>query len=176
MAIDIAEKETQQKGKRKIAIAVAVAAVVIAAIAAFFLLAPHDTEGSSIKDGNGVSQAQLDDEAMKSRLWVSVATSISCDSGTGTCYATDKDGNAITVLDNREENTRGIVYSMALEDGTVIYESGLIEPGEGIESPKLTEHLDPGTYNVVVTAQGHDVESHKAVGGTVSAQTTLVVK
>lgn len=97
-------------------------------------------------------------------------------SATDTCYATDKDDNAITVLDNREENTRGIVYSMALENGTVIYESGLIEPGEGIESPKLTEHLDPGTYNVIVTAQGHDVESHKAVGGTVSAQTTLVVK
>lgn len=79
MAIDIAEKETQRKGKRKIAIAVAVVAVVIAAIAAFFLLAPHEPEGSSIKDGNGVSQAQLDEEAMKSRLWVSVATSISCD-------------------------------------------------------------------------------------------------
>lgn len=168
----------RNKGNRKrIAVMAAIAAALIAAgIAAFFLLAPHDTEGSSIKDGNGVSQAQLDEEAMKSRLWVSVATSISCDSASGTCHATGKDGNTITVLDNREENTRGIVYTMALEDGTVIYESGLIEPGEGIESPKLTEHLDPGTHNVIVTAQGHDVESHKAVGGTVSAQTTLVVK
>ena len=52
----------------------------------------------------------------------------------------------------------------------------IIKPGEGIESPKLSQHLDPGTYSIIATAQGYDAESHNAAGGTVAAQSTLVVK
>lgn len=95
---------------------------------------------------------------------------------TDTCYATDKDGNKITVLDNREENSRDISYTVTLEDGTEIYQSEIIKPGDGIESPKLSQHLEPGTYSIIATAQGYDAESHNAAGGTVAAQSTLVVK
>lgn len=111
------------------------------------------------------TQEQLDEEAMKSRLWVSVANTIYADSATDTCYATDKDGNKITVLDNREENSRDISYTVTLEDGTEIYQSEIIKPGDGIESPKLSQHLEPGTYSIIATAQGYDAESHNAAGG-----------
>ena len=133
-------------------------------------------EKSSIKDAATTTQEQLDEEAMKSRLWVSVANTIYADSATDTCYATDKDGNKITVLDNREENSRDISYTVTLEDGTAIYQSEIIKPGDGIESPKLSQHLEPGTYSIIATAQGYDAESHNAAGGTVAAQSTLVVK
>ena len=106
----------------------------------------HEPEASSIKDAATTTQEQLDEEAMKSRLWVSVANTIYADSATDTCYATDKDGNKITVLDNREENSRDISYTVTLEDGTEIYQSEIIKPGDGIESPKLSQHLEPGTY------------------------------
>lgn len=168
--------ETSAKRKRKWAIVAALIAVVIAVVVGFLLANHGDNSASSIRDANGVSQADLDEQAQKSRIWISVANTIYCDPNSDTCYATDKNGSAITVLDNREDNSRDLTYSMALEDGTVIYESDLIKPGEGIESPKLSKHLDKGTYNVTVTAQGHDVDSHEAVGDTVSAQVTLVVK
>lgn len=171
-------EEGKGKGnKKRIAIvAVVIAALIAAGIAAFLLLSPHEPEASSIKDAATTTQEQLDEEAMKSRLWISVANTIYADSATDTCYATDKDGNKITVLDNREENSRDISYTVTLEDGTEIYKSEVIKPGEGIESPKLTQHLEPGTYSIVATAQGYDAESHNAAGGTVAAQSTLVVK
>ena len=167
-------EEGKGKGnKKRIAIIAVVVAVVVAA---FLLLSPHEPEASSIKDAATTTQEQLDEEAMKSRLWISVANTIYADSATDTCYATDKDGNKITVLDNREENSRDISYTVTLEDGTEIYQSEIIKPGEGIESPKLSQHLDPGTYSIIATAQGYDAESHNAAGGTVAAQSTLVVK
>lgn len=171
-------EEGKGKGnKKRIAIiAVVVAALIAAGIAAFLLLSPHEPEASSIKDAATTTQEQLDEEAMKSRLWISVANTIYADSATDTCYATDKDGNKITVLDNREENSRDISYTVTLEDGTEIYQSEIIKPGNGIESPKLSQHLEPGIYSIIATAQGYDAESHNAAGGTVAAQSTLVVK
>lgn len=163
-------EEGNGKGNKK---RIAIIAVVVAA---FLLLSPHEPEASSIKDAATTTQEQLDEEAMKSRLWISVANTIYADSATDTCYATDKDGNKITVLDNREENSRDISYTVTLEDGTEIYQSEIIKPGNGIESPKLSQHLEPGTYSIIATAQGYDAESHNAAGGTVAAQSTLVVK
>lgn len=125
-------EEGNGKGNKK---RIAIIAVVVAA---FLLLSPHEPEASSIKDAATTTQEQLDEEAMKSRLWVSVANTIYADSATDTCYATDKDGNKITVLDNREENSRDISYTVTLEDGTEIYQSEIIKPGDGIESLDLS--------------------------------------
>ena len=103
-------EEGKGKGnKKRIAIiAVVVAALIAAGIAAFLLLSPHEPEASSIKDAATTTQEQLDEEAMKSRLWISVANTIYADSATDTCYATDKDGNKITVLDNRDAVVRSL--------------------------------------------------------------------
>lgn len=170
------EKKDGKRKKRIAMIAIIVAALVAAGIAAYFLLNPYDNTASSIKNAQGTTQEELDQQARDSQIWISVSNNITCDSATDTCSATDKDGNAVTVIDNLSDNHRDLTYTFALEDGTVIYESDLITPGNGIEQPKLTKHLDPGSYNITVTAQGHDVDSHTAVGGTVAAQVTLVVK
>ena len=71
-------EEGKGKGnKKRIAIiAVVVAALIAAGIAAFLLLSPHEPEASSIKDAATTTQEQLDEEAMKSRLWISVANTI----------------------------------------------------------------------------------------------------
>ena len=165
MELENNEEGNGKGNKKRIAIiAVVVAALIAAGIAAFLLLSPHEPEASSIKDAATTTQEQLDEEAMKSRLWISVANTIYADSATDTCYATDKDGNKITVLDNREENSRDISYTVTLEDGTEIYQSEIIKPGNGIESPKLSQHLEPGTYSIIATAQGYDAESHNAAG------------
>ena len=149
-------KEEKQGGSKKktIAIIIAVVAVLAAAgIAAFcFFGNQYDQTASSIKNAQGTTQEELDQEARDSQIWISVANNITCDSATDTCSAADKDGNAVTVIDNVSDNHRDLTYTFALEDGSVIYESDLITPGNGIESPKLTQHLDPGSYNITVTA------------------------
>lgn len=88
-------EEGKGKGNKKhiAIIAVVVAALIAVVVAAFLLLSPHEPEASSIKDAATTTQEQLDEEAMKSRLWISVANTIYADSATDTCYATDKDGN-----------------------------------------------------------------------------------
>ena len=116
-------EEGKGKGnKKRIAIiAVVVAALIAAGIAAFLLLSPHEPEASSIKDAATTTQEQLDEEAMKSKLWISVANTIYADSATDTCYATDRDGNKITVLDNRDENSNDEAVSKT--DGEVSADS-----------------------------------------------------
>lgn len=112
MELENNEEGNGKGNKKRIAIiAVVVAALIAAGIAAFLLLSPHEPEASSIKDAATTTQEQLDEEAMRSRLWISVANTIYADSATDTCYATDKDGNKITVLDNREENTRDMFFN-----------------------------------------------------------------
>ena len=171
------EEDDKKKKKRILIIILIVGALAAAGIAAFLLLGnQYDSQASSIKNAQGTTQEELDELARESQTWISVSNSIDCDSATDTCSATDKDGQAITVIDNPSDNHRDLTYTFSLEDGTVVYESDLITPGNGIEQPKLTKHLDPGSYSITVTAQGHDADSHKAVGGTVSAQVTLVVK
>lgn len=98
MELENNEEGNGKGNKKRIAIiAVVVAAIIAVVVAAFLLLSPHEPEASSIKDAATTTQEQLDEEAMKSRLWVSVANTIYADSATDTCYATDKDGNMAKV-------------------------------------------------------------------------------
>lgn len=183
---DQTSSPTEQTSRRTQA-AVAAAVAILAVCAAVACFAGAHSSGQargydqSAKQSQGDATyeelvAQLDDAARESRLWISVASSMKANAQTGEVAASDAQGQAIDVLDNRPENTRDIVYSFALEDGTVIYESDLLKPGHSIASPVLSTHLSPGAYDVTVTAQGYDVESHNAVGGTVAAQATLNVE
>jgi hypothetical protein len=109
----------------------------------------------------------------------------------GTCYATSTNGEPLSVLDNITDNSKDIKYTFYLGDlkgsdstnaegegqnTQAIYESGLISPGQSIESPILTTVPSSGVYDVTVTAQGYDVDTHTADGGTVSAAVTMIVE
>ena len=182
-----AENTQPEQTQKRMQAAVTAAIVAFALCAAIACLAGMNSEQStrgydqSAKQSQGDASydelvAQLDEAARESRLWISVASSMKVDAQTGKVTARDAQGTPIDVLDNRPENTRDLAYSFALEDGTVIYESDLLQPGCSIESPVLSTKLSPGAYDVTVTAQGYDVESHNAVGGTVAAQATLNVE
>ncbi len=180
---ETAHEECGNRKKRAAALAGIAACMALLAIAAIVALpaisnAAYDESAQSGKmDGASYDEivANLDESARQSRLWISVASPMQADSKTGAVHASDAQGQTITVLDNRAENSVDLKYAFSLEDGTVIYESGLIKPGQSIASPALDAQLVPGAYDVTVTAQGYDVESHTAVGGTVAAQATLNV-
>ena len=151
----------------------------VAAITAVLLFSPYDQNASSLKNANGSYDdivAQLDEETEKSRLWISVANTINVNADTNVCSAIDSNGNLTSVIDNLEQNNMDIKYTFVLDDGSIIYESDLIQPGQSIEQPQLIQHLDPGSYNTTVVAQGFNVDNHAATGGTVSAQVLLQVE
>lgn len=168
--------EKPKRSRRKIAVAGGAVVALIAALAvAWVCLNPYDAQQSAIVNASSDIQQQIDESTEKSRLWISVASTVSVDAETMECSAVNGD-TAISVLDNLEANHVDVAYTITLEDGTQVYQSDLIAPGSSIAKPVLTAELAPGSYNAVATAQGFDPVTHQSIGGSVSAEIILSVE
>lgn len=77
--------------------------------------------------------------------------------------ASIKEGEKVLSLriGNPKENTCYLKATLQLEDGTVLYESGLIEPGKGYETIELYDSLEAGEYNAMVHYQGYSMDESK---------------
>ncbi len=53
-------------------------------------------------------------------------------------------------IGNPKENKVGMFATVKLDDGTVLYESPLLKPGQGITEIPLSKTLEKGTYNAFV--------------------------
>lgn len=79
-------------------------------------------------------------------------------------------------IGNPEENTCYLKATLQLEDGTVLYESGLIEPGKGFEEIELNRTLGAGSYEAVVHFQGYTMDDEpKELNSSDSAFTLTVL-
>lgn len=56
-------------------------------------------------------------------------------------------------IGNPRENTVGMFATLRLADGTVLYESPLLKPGQGMTEIPLSRTLEKGTYDAVVVYQ-----------------------
>ena len=61
-------------------------------------------------------------------------------------------------IGNPSENTCYLQATLLLEDGTVLYESDLLEPGTGYDTIEITQTLEVGEYNAYVHYQGYSME------------------
>lgn len=78
-------------------------------------------------------------------------------------------------IGNPETNQAGLYADVVLEDGTVLYESELIEPGYGIKDIPLSKTLEKGTYQAYVVYQAVTLdESHTPMNSVRSAFTLYV--
>lgn len=78
-------------------------------------------------------------------------------------------------IGNPEENTCYLQATLQLEDGTVLYESGLLEPGTGFEQVELDQTLEAGTYEALVHYQGYSMDEEQSqLNGADSAFTLTV--
>lgn len=78
-------------------------------------------------------------------------------------------------IGNPEENTCYLQATLLLEDGTVLFESGLLEPGTGFEQIELNQTLEEGTYEALVHYQGYSMdEEPQLLNGSDSAFTLTV--
>lgn len=71
-----------------------------------------------------------------------------------------KTGDATLTLriGNPSENNCYLQATLQLEDGTVLFESGLLEPGKGYEEVELNQTLEPGSYDAMVHYQGYSMD------------------
>lgn len=91
--------------------------------------------------------------------------------------ATMREGDAVLSLrvGNPEDNTCYLKATLKLEDGTVLYESGLLEPGKGFEQIPLNQTLAAGVYQAVVHYQGYTMEEQPQAMNSCDCAFTLTV-
>lgn len=78
-------------------------------------------------------------------------------------------------IGNPAENTCYLQATLQLEDGTVLYESGLIEPGKGFDEITLTQSLEAGEYDAYVHYQGYSMDEEPQILNSCDSAFTLVV-
>ena len=76
---------------------------------------------------------------------------------------------------NSIENTCNMQVTVTGEDGTVLFESRTLQPGEQELSGALQTELAPGTYNAEALAKAIDPETGEVLGN-VTAEITLNVQ
>lgn len=78
-------------------------------------------------------------------------------------------------IGNPAENTCYLQATLQLEDGTVLFESGLIEPGMGYDEITLTQTLEVGTYDAFVHYQGYSMDENPEILNSCDSAFTLTV-
>lgn len=61
-------------------------------------------------------------------------------------------------IGNPAENNCYLQATLQLADGTVLFESDLLEPGKGYEKIELSQTLQPGSYDAMVHYQGYSMD------------------
>ena len=61
-------------------------------------------------------------------------------------------------LENPSDNACLFVISLELDDGTVLYTSGLLAPGDEVGDVTLSQALSPGTYEAVIRYEAYDAD------------------
>ena len=77
-------------------------------------------------------------------------------------------------LVNSIENSCNMEVSITGKDGTALYESRLLQPGEQELTGALKTHLEPGTYEAVAVAKAIDPKSGEVLGN-VTAELKVTV-
>lgn len=146
---------TKKQSKKKIlAVIIAVLAILLAGIAGviYFVSLEKNTDSSAYLDPNASewdTNIDSDEEESQGRILIP-----------GYSGAKMQAGDTVLKIrvGNPEENTCYLKATIQLEDGTVLYESGLLKPGTGFEEVELTQTLEAGTYNAVVHYQGYTMD------------------
>ena len=63
------------------------------------------------------------------------------------------DESLVLSIGNPKENKVGFFATLKLSDGTVLYESGLLKPGQGLTEIPLNQTLEKGVYDASVYYQ-----------------------
>lgn len=158
---------------------VIVVAVIALLIVLFMILGVKNIFDRNAKKGSNDAltkeeiRAQLQDEADKSgfRIQINTAPTVQNSAEQGE----DAQQTADWCIMNSVENTYNMKVVITMEDGTDIYQSKELVPGDQELIGALKKNLEPGTYALLATATAIDPESGDTVG-TASTDLTLTVE
>lgn len=159
---------TQQEKKKKrgagfyVGIVIAAIAIILALMFAAFMFM-NSTQASNRGGAAGQLegktaeeiQAELDKVVGEGMFNISIASIVDFPDGTS---------EGEVKIENSPANRYLMQVDMMLEDGTVIYESPILEPNYHIQTAKLSKDLDPGTYEVTAVFHALDPQTEQEVG------------
>jgi len=111
-------------------------------------------------------QAELDKQVAENEMNVSCAPVVSVEAKTGVAEV-----RVYNIAANHVDQR----FTIALSDGTILYTSGAIAPGNHVQTVAFTTIPSVGSYDATITFQGYSSDTHVARGGTVSVQVKLMV-
>ncbi|MCD7865415.1 MAG: hypothetical protein LUG54_05255 [Clostridiales bacterium] len=86
-------------------------------------------------------------------------------------------GETVQTVDigNPADNSCYFVITIRLADGTELFQSDYLEPGQGFETIELTQVLEVGEYTAVIQYECYSMEDESALNGA-SSEFQLIVK
>ena len=144
---EVSAKSEKNSTKKKVIIIAAAVVLLIAAAAAVLFLCGVFTPKT--EPANGVIGRISDDwdpgveEPTSGKSGTQIPGYSSAEMNAG-------DTSLKLSIGNPKENKVGFFASLVLEDGTVLYESPLLEPGQGLTEVPLSKTLEKGAYNAKV--------------------------
>ena len=141
------ENTKTDKKKNTIIIIVAAAVILIAAAAALYFSGVFTPKS---EPANGVVGRITDDWDPGIEEDPTSAKSGTQIPGYSTAVMKSGDTTLKLSIGNPKENQVGFFASLVLADGTVLYESELLKPGQGLTEIPLTQTLEKGKYDAKV--------------------------
>lgn len=78
-------------------------------------------------------------------------------------------------MGNPADNNCYFIIILKLEDGTKLYESEYLKPGEGLKEITMEQELEPGEYQAIIEYKCYSLEDRSSLNGG-NAQFNLIVK
>lgn len=154
-----------KQGTKRIIIGAVIAAVVILTAGIGWIAFQAQREQNT---DAGMSY-QLDEDAAE---WD--ASGVAQDSGSGikvpgygTIYFTAGSKEQSVTLYNPEENDCYFVFSLSIDDGDTLYQSGYVEPGKAISEIALAEAPEAGEHTLHIGIATYDSETEQALNNAV---------
>ena len=165
---------TNMKTKRWITAILVLAAVCVLAAAGvmvyqmYFAKQPTDSNGIIGKVSDGWKTG-LEGEPAPQRKGIQIP-------GYGKAEMKAGDKSLHLSIGNPEANECGFYATLKLEDGTVLYQSELLEPGYGLTEIPLSETLEAGEYIAMVFYQCVTLDEEHTPLNSAESEFKLVVK
>lgn len=159
--IDVSNEEKNKKRNKRLLIVgiICIIIAVLLAVLSFCSNSWFDDEATFISF-EGMTEEEINDElnrrVSEGMMNIQIASTI-----------TFEDGNSegAARIKNVEANNRDMKVVITLDStGEVVYESGAIGPGQGIEKIRLTTSLPEGSYKATAMFTGYKLDTHKEIG------------
>ena len=133
-----------------------------------------DSSWKPLTEGEMMRELQKQADASLFRFKMNTEVTVTADDAGPSSRSAGSGQKADWDLVNSIENSCNMEVSITGKDGTALYESRLLQPGEQELTGALKTHLEPGTYEAVAVAKAIDPKSGEVLGN-VTAELKVTV-